>query len=116
MTTSFQTRIHAVLLCLSTAVTLGALPTVSSADDSLPMRKVSYADLDISKPAGAKVLYGRIVAAARGVCAINGTRDLRNAAIEHACMEQAIDHAVKDVDSSELSALRPGSVTHLASN
>jgi UrcA family protein len=114
-TTQNAARAAAILLC--GAIALGTLQvTAQAADGALPSKKVSYADLDISTPAGAKVLYGRIKVAARHVCALNGYNDLGEMQWVNQCTERAIDRAVKDVGSPELSALRPSSLIHVASN
>ena len=44
------------------------LGVVAAADPSAESRTVKFADLDISNPSGARVLYGRIRAAAQVVC------------------------------------------------
>jgi UrcA family protein len=93
---------------------LNALQTASAAADALPTQRVSYADLDISKPAGAKVLYRRIDAAAHQVCVFDASRDLRVAERERACVNGAIDKAVKDVNSAALSELHAANAIHLA--
>jgi UrcA family protein len=120
MNTSFRNTLHAASFFLCGALTLSALQATAlqatRADDSPPTQKVNYADLDISKPAGAKVLYGRIVAAARHVCASDGYKDLAAMHWVQVCTDRAIDNAVRDVDSPALSALRPGSATHFAGN
>jgi len=68
MNNTIRNTLGAASFFLCGALTLGALQaTARVADDSVPTQKVSYADLDISKPAGAKVLYRRIVAAANRV-------------------------------------------------
>jgi UrcA family protein len=108
-------RAAAFLLCGAIALCTVQL-TAQAADDSLPSRKVSYADLDISKAAGAKVLYSRIAAAARQVCELNGYKDLNTMRRVNQCTDHAIDNAVKEVGSPALSALRPNSVIHFASN
>jgi UrcA family protein len=116
MTTTIQntTRAAAFFLCGAIACTVQL--TARAAVDGLPSQRVSYADLDISKPAGAKVLYGRIKTAARHVCALNGYNDLSSMQWVNQCTDRAIDKAVKDVGSPALSALRPNSVIHYASN
>jgi UrcA family protein len=117
MNTTIQNTARAAALFLCGAIALCTLQmTARASDDGLPSQRVSYADLDISKPAGAKVLYARIVSAARHVCAISGYRDLGSMQWANKCTDQAIDKAVKDVDSPALSALRPKSVIHFASN
>jgi UrcA family protein len=72
--------------------------------------------LDISKPTGAKVLYRRIVAAANRVCPANSYTYMLTQKGVRECTEHAIDKAVKDVGSPALSALRPSSAIHFASN
>ena len=64
--------------------------------DGLPVRTVSYADLDLSKPSGAKTLYRRISVAAQQVCTIPGFKDLGESANEQTCIAKAIDAAVRD--------------------
>jgi UrcA family protein len=67
--------------------------------------RVSYADLDLAKPAGAEALYRRIKAAARKVCGPPETRE----AIAHQrwrdCYDHAISQAVLDINRQALTAL-----------
>jgi UrcA family protein len=121
MNTSFRNTLHAASFFLCGALTLSALQATAlqttRADAGPPSQKVNYADLDISKPAGAKVLYSRIVAAAKQVCVFDGySRDMAAMHWMQVCTDRAIDNAVRDVDSPALSALRPGSATHFAGN
>jgi UrcA family protein len=117
MNSTIQNTARAATFLLCGAIALSALQvTAHAADGAFPSQRVSYADLDISKPAGAKVLYGRIVAAARHLCAISGYRDLGSMQWMNKCTDQAIDKAVKDVGAPALSALRPSSPIHVASN
>ena len=117
MNTTIQNTIRAAAFLLCGAIAVGTLQTTAqAADDALPSKKVSYADLDISKEAGAKVLYSRIVAAAKQVCQESGYKDLGAMQRVNGCVDRAINNAVKQVDSPALSALRPSSVIHFASN
>ena len=115
-TTQNAARAAAILLC--GAIALCTLQvTAQAADDALPSKRVSYADLDISTPAGAKVLYSRITRAAKDVCSsYTGFDPLGAAQLRNRCVDFAIANAVKDVGSPALSALRPNSVIHYASN
>jgi UrcA family protein len=117
MNTTFQNTLRAASFFLCGALTLGTLQaTARAADPGLPSEKVSYADLDISKPAGAKTLYRRIVSAANRVCSVNSyTYTLTEKGVRE-CTDQAIDKAVKDVGSPALSAMRPTGTIHFASN
>jgi UrcA family protein len=117
MNTTIQNTARAAAFFLCGAIVFCTVQvTARASSDGLASQRVSYADLDISKPAGAKVLYGRIKAAARHVCALNGYNDLSSMQWANQCTDRAIDKAVKDVGSPALSALRPNSVIHYASN
>jgi UrcA family protein len=114
-TTIQNTARAAALLC--GAIALCTLQvTALAAGKGLASKTVSYADLDISQPAGAKVLYSRIAAAAQEVCALSGYKDLGAMQRENGCVDHAINNAVKAVGSPALSALRPRSMIHFASN
>ena len=117
MNTTIQNTVRAAAFFLCGAIAVGTLQaTARASDDALPTQRVTYADLDITKPAGAKVLYSRIVAAARHVCSDNGYKELATIQRANKCIDLAIDKAVKDVGSPALSALRPNTVVHFASN
>jgi UrcA family protein len=118
MNTTIQNTARAAALFLCGAIALCTLQvSAQAADDALPSRRVSYADLDISKPADAKILYGRIARAAREVCHFSaGYETLGAAQSMHRCVDYAIANAVTDVGSPALSTLRPKTVIHFASN
>ena len=117
MNTTIKNTARAAAIFLCGAIALCTLQvTAQAADTGLASKRVSYADIDISKPAGAKVLYGRIVAAAHQVCEISGYKDLGGMQRVNGCVDRAINNAVKEVDSPALSALRPNSMIHFASN
>jgi UrcA family protein len=117
MNTIFKNTLRVASVILCGALTLGTLQaTARAADDGLPKERVSYADLDISKPAGVKTLYQRIVAAANRVCSVNQFMYIPTQKGLRDCTDHAIDKAVKDVGSPALSALRPTGAIHLARN
>jgi UrcA family protein len=67
---------------------------------------VSFADLDLSKAAGAQTLYKRIKAAARRACgSIDGYTHMRSQRGWRECYESAIADAVARVDRPSLTAL-----------
>ena len=116
MNTTFKNTLRTASFFLCGALTLGTLQaTARATDQDLPSERVSYADLDISKPAGAKTLYHRIVSAANRVCSANTYVYLPTQKGVRECTDTAIDKAVKDVGSPALSALRPASTMHFAS-
>ena len=71
--------------------------------------KVSYADLNASNPAGAKLLYARIRWAARKVCTLDGEVGHVAQSRERArCVQRAVDQAVMTVNSPVLVAMYRG--------
>ena len=115
MITLNRNKLFAIIYCLLIAAWACTLATTAGAQESLPSKTVKYGDLDISKAEGAKVLYQRIRAAARSVCdlSIGGDAVLRVA--EKACVDTAIDNAVRKVDAPALTSLRFGGDIRLAS-
>ena len=102
MNTTIRTKLYAALCCAFGTGALCAHSSSAEAEDA-PSKIVRFTDLDITKPAGAKVLYGRIRAAAHSA---GGDPILRPAV--HACIDKAIDEAVRKVDAPALTALRFG--------
>jgi UrcA family protein len=78
----------------------------ASAEPSTKSVAVSFADLDLSKAAGAQTLYKRIKAAARQVC---GPRDLYTHVGSQKqfrkCYDTAVANAVAEIDRPSLTAL-----------
>ena len=107
-------------LCTASYCALGAAvlctlttPAVAS-DQDVPTKTVRFDDLNVAKAAGAKVLYRRIQAAAQEVCPRSISRDLHLVEVQRACIERAIDNAVRSVNAVALTELRFGSALHLA--
>jgi UrcA family protein len=115
MNKSIRLTLYTGLCCALGTMALGGLVTAGAAQEDLPTKIVRFGDLDIGKPAGAKVLYRRIQAAAFEVCRGPSGREFQLMAKDHACIEQAIDNAVRSVDSAPLTELRFGSEFRLAS-
>ena len=70
-------------------------------DQLPPHRIVNFADLDLTRNAGAVTLYMRINSAAKQVCPPELDAGFP-APNRHRCMEQAINHAVADVNAPTL--------------
>jgi len=100
-------RTIAALTALSTGLIAGTAAAAPPAGPAAPAVTVGYADLNLASDTGANVLYARIVAAAREVCAVGGTdpRDLTAFAHAKACQMQAIAAAVHAVHSPHLASL-----------
>jgi UrcA family protein len=75
---------------------------VSAADTSAASRTVKFADLNISDPSGAQVLYMRILAAAQVVCSYSSFATDAEKAL---CVRQAIADAVTRINQPTLSAV-----------
>ena len=74
----------------------------ASADPSTESRTVKFADLDISNPSGAHVLYGRIQAAAQVVCS---HYFLATDTDKAQCVRDATADAVSRINQPSLSAV-----------
>jgi UrcA family protein len=68
---------------------------------SPPQRIVNFADLDLTRDAGAVTLYLRIKSAAKQVCPMELDAGFPGPS-RHRCIEQAINHAVVDVNAHTL--------------
>jgi UrcA family protein len=103
--------VTALMLSVSTAA-IAAPPGV---DDTQSIA-VSYAELDVSRPEGAKVLYQRIQRAALVVCNEYASpyRILRARA--SACYQDAVANAVAHVNSAQLYTIHREHLTRVASN
>jgi UrcA family protein len=116
MHTILRKKLYTGLSCLlGTLAASGAMSSSAGAHEETPISKVvRFGDLDITKPAGAQVLYRRIRVAAEQVCALPISGTLVTLQMERACMRTAIDKAVRQVDSAQLTALRFGSPVLMA--
>jgi len=90
---------------LATCTAIGAVGSAHAANADRPALKVRYSDLNLSTEQGSLALYGRIVTAARQVCAFGDIRELRTVAAARVCREEAIARAVRDVNSPMLAAV-----------
>ena len=106
----------AILSAFGTAsmCTLTTAPA-GAAEQAVPTRTVRFDDLDITKPAGAKILYDRIKEAAAEVCQLpTSWEPLSMLVVQRNCVQKAIDNAVMKVNSDVLTELRFGSGIRLA--
>ena len=102
-----QRSSHLLLALAALACALGTAP-VSATPSAEGGRSVtvSYADINLSSPAGATVLYGRINRAASLFCGAGpNPADLGRRVIWRACVDGAVANAVANVDSPRLTAL-----------
>ena len=107
---SLVSTLAMVLLSSATA----ALGAGTRYDEDLPRVVVHFEELDISKAAGARVLYRRIERAAATVC-LRSIRPLTIPALKYSsCYRDAIDNAVAQVESAQLQAIHRAHSPRLA--
>jgi UrcA family protein len=94
--------ITAASLCFGVSV---ASETARNGIDKPPSVTVHFSDLNVSSPAGAKALYGRIQRAARVVCKRYSAKTLPGVVNGRECYRNAVANAVRDVNQSQLLAL-----------
>ena len=90
-----------VIVCMA-----GITPAWSGIPDARSIT-VSFRDLNLSEPAGAKTLYGRIQTAAREVCGRTGA-DFIEVSAWRSCYRRAVDDAVRKVNNPLLTAVHTG--------
>jgi len=91
---------------------LGA-PAIASASDSLEGTavKVSFADLNIEKAAGAKALYHRLQSAAKEACGVESLKNegsVKQIAQSRSCYRKALDSAVAKIGNENVSNIHTG--------
>jgi UrcA family protein len=102
-----KTRVIESVACLATAAALTGLPAWSQAGEPDTSQKmvVSYAGLDLNSPAGARILYSRLLQAAYSVCDYPQRADLRPLLPSNICIRKALGDAVTTVNRTQLTQL-----------
>jgi len=95
------------------AVIAFSLPAIATADIELigKSEKVSYADLDVEKDAGAQVLYRRLQQASKRVCGVESMKivgGVREMSEIRSCYREALDTAVAKVGNDMLTEIHKG--------
>lgn len=100
-------KTSAIILGATTVALSLLAPQFATANDTLTRSiTVSYADLNLSNPAGASALYQRIRGAARKVCTVAGESPYEVQDLDkRQCIHQAIDQAIMKVNSPVLVAM-----------
>ena len=106
-----ESKLHRGLLASVIIVVLAA-PAIASADAKSDLQgvsvKVSYADLNVEKQAGAKALYRRLQQASRQACDYQSLRDagsLRRAMLTKKCYRESLSSAVEELDNDLVSQI-----------
>jgi UrcA family protein len=105
-------RAAVAVTALAACAAIGSVGSARAATVEPPAVKVRYSDLNLSTEQGSLILYGRIVAAAHEVCAVDVFRDLRAVAASRACAAEAIARAVRDVNSPMLASVYAARLQH----
>ena len=103
-------------LAVATAVSLVSFQSGAAelATADAPTRTVKAWDLDLAKPDDARTLYQRLQAAAKAVCNEETTRHYQSTRVRapmgwsQRCVQDAVDAAVRGVDSGRLAAVHSG--------
>lgn len=100
-----RSPLRSLVAASALALGLAAGPALADGPDAAPAVQVSYADLDVSKQAGAEALYRRIQAAARSVCERADGRDIDRFMRYRQCYSEAIEAALKQANLKTLYAV-----------
>jgi UrcA family protein len=87
------------------AVMTANLATATPEADEPQRAVVRYGDLDLSRPADARRLYGRIKRAARAVCNNHPSSDIMRLNEYEKCLRRAVSEAVEKVQAEQLTAI-----------
>lgn len=110
-----------MLRAITTAAVFALIATAANAGDAPPSTIVNFSDLNLSHPADAKVLAGRLEAAAKQVCREEGSGQVGVAAMKEmrACTDAATSMALAHIQAAIGQAVRAQLVSDrqtLASN
>ena len=93
------------VLVLTAGSALGLVNIHPAAGASVPEVAVSYRDLDLSRPADARVLYARLRKAASEVCQPAPREELARHRAWEQCYSAALESAVNQVAAPQVLAL-----------
>jgi UrcA family protein len=105
---TYISRITTPWLVTLTAIAGAAGARAALADNSAyitEQKTVSFADLDLSKPAGAQALYDRIKKAASSVCGELEDEQFEHRMLFRECYDQAVANAVAKANRPMLTTL-----------
>ena len=99
-----RSAVFALCAFAGTTLALGAIHPAAAGNE--PSVTVSYRDLDLSRPADAHVLYGRLARAAVLVCPEVPTYEVARFAASQRCVKDVLADAVQRVHSATLEQVR----------
>jgi len=89
--------------------------SAATPDQDVPKLVVKYQDLDLSQRRDAQRLYRRIQTAAHMVCERHAPESLSGMPQYHACIDRAVNQAVADVSSVEVTQIHDAAAQRVAS-
>lgn len=98
-------------------IAFGACAAHASAatpEDTVPTIVVHYQDLNLSQERDAQRLYRRITTAAQLVCDKNRGEGLSGMPLYHACIDKAVNKAVANVSSQEVTQIHEAATQRVA--
>ena len=102
---------RSLVLVLAAGSALGIACAGSAHAADAPSVAVSYQDLDLARPADARVLYARLQRAAGAVCDNFRGLDLASRAVYARCYNAALTAAVRQVNAPQVLALHQAATT-----
>jgi UrcA family protein len=96
---------RALVLVLSAGSALGLATTGTATAGDAPQVAVSYHDLDLSRPADARILYARLRRAAGTVCQPVPAKELARHLAYEQCYRAALEQAVNQINAPQVLAL-----------
>jgi UrcA family protein len=109
--TTNNPRKSIVSIIATTLVVFAAASSALAAEPSDRLtKKVTYGDLNLESPEGAKALYARLRFAAREVCSPLEGRELSHGSAWKVCVNDAMESAVAKINKPLVSALHNQSV------
>jgi UrcA family protein len=108
-------RCAILALCAVAGTTLALGSVQQAAAAGMPTVRVSYPDLDLSRPADAYVLYTRLRRAAATVCPGAPTYELARFAAYQRCVKVVLADAVRRVHSITLERAADAGATGIVS-
>jgi UrcA family protein len=96
---------RSLVLVLSAGSALGLATTGTATAGDAPQVTVSYRDLDLSRPADARVLYARLRRAAGTVCQPVPAMELARHLAYEQCYGAALEQAVNQINAPQVMAL-----------
>jgi UrcA family protein len=109
------------LSAIAAVLALGGIAaghSVQAQDSETASVNVSYGDLNLATPAGARTMYQRIQSAARTICGAEPSAPLDRAMIYEGCVRSTTDRAVAKFGNPNVAAIsgHGSAPTTLASN